>query len=89
MNHTTQLVLDVLHRKLKLPPDQAIKLSVEIVHALHIKEVVNAMQSVHTDCSMALDGAWDRSDDGFMATRDSMEAVLNKLGAEIPEYEVR
>lgn len=38
--------------------------------------VIKKLQSLYEDCAMALNGEWDKSDDGFEAMRDSIETLL-------------
>ena len=57
-------------------------LHVEYLNA--VKKAVEALESVSRDCQMALSGQWDKSDDGFEATRDSVDDALRGLGVEPP-----
>ena len=49
-----------------------------------VKKAVKALKHVSRDCQMALGGTWDRGDDGFEATRDSVDDALRGLGVEPP-----
>lgn len=42
-----------------------------------------------TACSDAVNGIWDKSDDGFVAMQAALEEGLQILGVSLPEYESR
>ena len=46
---------------------------------------VPVLKSVSRDCQMALNGDWDKGDDGFQATLDSVNGALKKLGVAPPK----
>ena len=50
-----------------------------------LNEVKDTIDILYTDCEMALDGNWDRSDHGFMAMQDSLQKITKLLGLEDPE----
>ncbi|MGC2211083.1 MAG: hypothetical protein WA532_13325 [Candidatus Korobacteraceae bacterium] len=53
-----------------------------------LSNLLGAVESAHNDCLMALAGTWDRSDDGFEATRDVLALTYVSLtGIELPEQE--
>ncbi len=41
--------------------------------------LVSILNTVIEDCNMALDGSWDKSDDGFTATRDLLEKTVAQI----------
>ena len=43
------------------------------------KEVINLFNSLKIDAKMALNGKWDRSDDGFECQIGLIEGMLTKL----------
>jgi len=52
-----------------------------------IKDAIEALESVSRDCQMALNGDWDRGDDGFEATLQNVNLALLGLGVTPPVEE--
>lgn len=52
-------------------------------------DIIDTLKTVVEDCNMALDGSWDKSDDGFMATRLMAEDVIAEVSLELTEQERR
>ena len=50
-----------------------------------LNEVKEILDILHTDCEMALNDDWDRSDDGFIAMQDQLQRITKLLGLEDPE----
>jgi hypothetical protein len=41
-------------------------------------KLLGACKTALADCEMALSGEWDKSDEGFEAIREMLQAVINK-----------
>lgn len=52
-----------------------------------LEQAIEILKNIHGDASMALNGDWDRSDDGFEAQQYVIESFFNKMGIEIEEME--
>ena len=48
-----------------------------------IKELELLLSQILTDCQMALDDVWDRSDDGFIAMQHNIFDLANKHGLDV------
>jgi hypothetical protein len=47
-----------------------------VVRAVNLRdEMVELLLAIKTDCEMALSGDWDKSDSGFQATLDAIDAL--------------
>ena len=46
------------------------------------KILLRACKIAHTDCRMALSGAWDKSDEGFEDTKTMLEDAIEKAGGD-------
>ncbi len=49
-----------------------------------IKDAIEALESVSRDCQMALNGQWDKGDDGFSSTLQNVNLALLGLGIDPP-----
>ena len=47
------------------------------------EDMENLLSMIVTDCQMALDDTWDRSDDGFVAMQDRVYEMANKYDLDI------
>ncbi len=45
----------------------------------HKKEILELLNHLKKDCEMALDGTWDRSDDGFEASLKNVERIITLI----------
>mgnify|MGYP003149889712 CR=1 FL=1 len=55
---------------------QLLESMVEQVRDDAIEGLIKALIHVREDCRMALDGTWDRSDDGFIAMEENVTLAL-------------
>ena len=46
-----------------------------------LNEIKHRLSSLQADCDMALDGTWDKSDDGFKAMLDEITVIFQLLYA--------
>lgn len=61
------------------PKELAEANAVFIVRACNAhEELLSALKVVAKDCCMALDGTWDKSDEGFRDTLELVEAAIAK-----------
>ena len=49
-----------------------------------IKRLLRLIAHLRCDCQMALDGRWDKSDEGFQDSIDNIDTILDEVGLEVP-----
>lgn len=47
--------------------------------------IARKIQLLYLSCQQALEGSWDRSDDGFTAMADDLEEIMKYFDIIIPE----
>jgi hypothetical protein len=47
--------------------------------------IARKIQLLYLSCQQALEGSWDRSDDGFIAMADDLEEIMKHFDIVIPE----
>ena len=47
------------------------------------KDIEKVLSQILTDCQMALDDTWDRSDDGFVAMQENIYDLALKYDLEV------
>lgn len=50
-------------------------------------DIAIKIQNLYKSCYEALNGQWDRSDDGFIAMADDLETIMKHFEIKIPDIE--